>query len=71
MDGDFKKKSNSKKAASILNWALLKQDTIKAPSDTGKPGPMGVPGTDTAFLSVHMTPDSEGPYTGVPAVVRR
>lgn len=48
------KKSDSKKAASILNWALLKQDTVKAPSDPGKPGPMGVPGIGTAFLSVHI-----------------
>lgn len=30
-------KTNSKKAASILNWALLKEDTINSPLDPGKP----------------------------------
>lgn len=63
-------KTNSGKAASILKRALLKEDTVKSPSDPGKPGPMGVPRTHTAFLSLHVSPHSEGPYTGGPAVMR-
>lgn len=50
-----KRKTNSTKAASILNWALLKEDALKSPSDPGKPGPMGVPRTHIAFLSVHIS----------------
>lgn len=41
MDDDSK--IFQKKAASILNWALVKEDIVKSPPDPGKPSPRGAP----------------------------
>ena len=59
--------SNWKK---ILILFRKTKDAIKSPLDPGKSGPRRVPRTHTAFFPLHISPESEGPFTGDLAAMR-
>ena len=43
---------------------------MESPLDPEKPGLMGVPGTHAVLPPLHVSSESEGPFTGGPAVMR-